>query len=86
MPSSPVPKVPGAPAAPCAPRHTRLHPSLTEAACSHCVPGVLDFEETAEIVQHEGGEGRALEIQLFHNPLHSALSCSSLKRGSICGV
>lgn len=33
-----------------------------------------------------GGEGGALEIQLFHNPLHSALSCSSLKRGSICGV
>lgn len=57
MPSSPVPKVPGAPAAPCAPRHTRLRPSLTEAACSHCVPGVLDLEETAEIVQHEGEKG-----------------------------
>lgn len=30
-----------------------------------------------------GGEGRALEIQLFHNPLHSVVSCSALKCGSI---
>lgn len=30
-----------------------------------------------------GGEGRALEIQLFHNPLHSVVSCSALKCGRI---
>lgn len=29
-----------------------------------------------------GGEGRALEIQLFHNPWPSAVSCSSLNCGS----
>lgn len=40
--SRPFPKLLSIPAAPCTQGYKCSFPSITEAACSHCVPGVLD--------------------------------------------
>lgn len=59
--------------------HTEAFTSLTEAVCSHMSLEFLTLR-CCRICITWGGEGRASEIQLFHN---SAVSCSSVHCDSI---